>query len=466
MQAKKIVLAIGLLAAAYVGATAWSGHRVQQELQAQTAAWQAAPQGPLALVDSRYEKSLLGATRTSTLRIGCGDKALKLSWQDQIQHGPLPGFSGLGAARIRSELLLDDAQKAALKQFTGSDRLDLQINTLVGFGGQRHLQVALPALQMQTPAVGEGEAQQAAATWQLKDLKADVNIAADGSATYKAGMAEYRVDAGKVQMLMAGMQFDGEGLAPLWWLFSGKGSGRIETLSVGEAGGKPVFLLKGTTFSQQAQMQNGLYSASVQMQGSGEAGGEALSPVAMKFSMKNIHAETYKQFLMQALQTDCKPEAADPQAQMAAMMAPLKAMLAHNPAFSLDELRVGWGGQTAELGYSVASAGITPADLENPNPMALMGKLKLDARVKAPQSMLMKLMQQGATPQPPEVAEQGIERLVAQGLLRRDGDLLSGEASFAQGALTVNGKAIPLPGQAPPVEADMAPPAPEALPRP
>lgn len=463
MQVKKIVLAVGLLAAGYVGATAWSGIRVKQELLAQTEAWQAAaPNGPLGLVESRYEKGLLGATRTSTLRFGCGDKALKLSWQDHIQHGPLPGFSGIGAARIRSELLLDDAQKAALKQLTGSERLDLQVNTLVGFGGQRHMQLALPALQMQTPAVGEGEAQQPAATWQLKDLKADVNIAADGSASYKAGLAEYRVDAGKVQMLMAGMQFDGEGLAPLWWLYSGKGSGRIDTLSVGEAGGKPMFLLKGTSFSQQAQMQDGLYSASVQMQGSGEAAGEALSPVAMKFSMKNIHAETYKQFLMQALQADCQPDAADPQAQaqaqMAAMMAPLKAMLAHNPAFSLDELRVGWGGQTAELGYSVAAAGITAADLENPNPMALMGKLKLDARVKAPQSMLMKLMQKGSSAQPTEVAEQGIERLVAQGLLRRDGDLLSGEASFAQGALTVNGKAVPLPGQAPPpAEADLAP---------
>ncbi|WP_164885175.1 YdgA family protein [Rubrivivax rivuli] len=453
---KKTVLAAALgavVVAGWAGATYVTGQKLKTALVAQAEGWKAQPGQPqpaFRVTDVQYRAGLLGATRTLTLAIGCGAETTPLTWRDDIRHGPLPGFAGFGAARIDSSLVLSAEQQAQLKKLLGDAQTQLSLRTLVAYNGGYKTQLEVPALRIKSPEGGDFE---------FKGASAWVQVRADGGARYEASLPSYAVSA-PGQGPAPGMRFvvtdaklQGEGYAPMWWALSGKGSGSMAAMNfetvAADGQRKPMFTLKNMKYTQDGGIAGGLYQASGSLQAQGQIGSLPLDAVTMKFSLKQLHAQSYAALMGALMNTGCpsKDPAADPMAALQPMLAPLKELLPQNPQISMDELSVTLGGQTAKMSYQLGFNGITAAETEGAALMpALMQKMALRMGVEAPVALLPKLGEALGQPLPPELIDQQLAQAEGQGFIVRTGDSISAKFELREGAALVNGKPIAVPG--------------------
>lgn len=462
MNKKLAVPAIGVavLVAAWAGGSWVTGQRVQAALLAQAEGMKTpAGQAPRAfrVTEVNYERRLLGATRTLTVAFGCEAAPAVLTWRDDIRHGPLPGFAGFGAARIDSALVLSAEQREKLKSVLGDTQAQLQLRTLVAYNGSYKTQLDVPALRVKS-ADGSDFEMQGASAW--------VQVAADGSARYEASLPSYALSvpgaaqAPGVRVSLSGAKMQGEGLAPLWWAFSGKGGGSLAAMNVEtvapDGQRQPVFSLKNLSYTQDGGISAGLYQASGSLQGQGQLGSMVLDAMAMKVSMKQLHAESYAALMAAMINTACPgaDAAADPMAALKPMLAPMQALLPHGPQIGMDELSFTLGGLTTKMNYQLGVNGITAEEVRSEAALmpVLMQKAVLSMGVEAPEALLAKVAEAMGRPLPPEMLEQQLAQAEAQGMLVRSGPTLSAKFEMRNGTALLNGKPMPmpgLPGQAP-----------------
>lgn len=453
-MSKRTVLTAAAAAAVVVvwaGSTAYLGRQVQQTLEAQLAPWQSGPEAGqrlLRVTDVQYERGLLGATRTVSMTMGCGAQSASFSWRDDIRHGPLPGFAGLGAARIDSRLLLSDAQKQQWLALTGSAQPELSLRTWISLNGNSSSALDLPALQIKNADGG---------LLKLEKAQGQIRVNADGSAHYSLSVPGYEAlqplqqGQGQLRMVARDLHIESDGLAPAWWALSGKGQGRLGLLEVGTQGAsgpaQTMVALQDLRYTQQGAISNGLYGASMELQGKGRVGNLALDTVSMKLRMERLHGDTYARFVRDLYAGTCPAEGADPKAEAAQMLAGLTALLPHNPSFSLDELQVTLGAHSAKIAYSGGLHGATADDLKAPNlAPVLLKKAVLQAEVDVALPLIDALANAMGKPLPPDALEHGVSQAVAQGLLLRDGERVRAKFELREGAAQLNGKPIPLPG--------------------
>lgn len=457
----KAGLALAVIAGLWAGGTAYSGQRVKTEMILQAEGWRANTQSPIRVTGVSYQKGFTSATRTLELEFGCtpdqGGKAepVKMTWRDTIQHGPLPGFAGFGAARIDSELVLSDAQRAELKKATGMDSLPISLRTQVGFGGNTDSTVTMPAFTLQPDPNTK---------LSFKGLDARLQMAKDGSARFEGKLPGYEIESPQAgfKMVIADAQFEGEGLAPLWWATSGKGKGSIKTMSFQAPGpeGQPrtLFALRDLTVSQDGRVSDNLYSAEAQMQGKGEIAGQALDSFSMKYGMKRLNTAIYAEFVRSFWSQGCQTAGSNAKAQAEKMMEPLLQLLPHNPQFSLDEFKFTLAGRTAEFTYSVGTQGVTAADLKAPNlAPVLMNKAQFKMTAKVPLGLVEQIAKAAGKELPPEMLEAQVAQGVERGMIKREGEVVSAEVELSAGSLKLNGKPMPFPGLTPPPQPAQVP---------
>ncbi len=460
---KKTALASAVgavLVAGWAAATYTTGQKLKTALLAQTEGWKSHPGQPqraFRVTDEQYSAGLLGATRTLTLAIGCEAETTTLTWRDDIRHGPLPGFAGFGAARIDSGLVLSAEQQAQLKKLMGDAQAQLQLRTLVAYDGGYKTQLDVPTLRMKSPDGGEFE---------FKGVSAWVQVRPDGGARYEAAMPSYAVSApGQgpapgMRIAVNDAKLQGEGYAPAWWALSGKGGGTIAAMDVEtvapDGQRKPLFKLKNMQYTQDGGITAGLYQGSASLQAQGQVGSLALDAVAMKFSMKQLHAQSYVRLMSALMNTGCPAPgaAADPMAALAPMLTPLKDLLPHNPQVSLDELNVTSGGQTVKMNYQLGVRGFTAQEAQGADLMpALMRKAVLSLGVEVPVGLFPRLGEAMGQPLPPELIDQQLAKAVGQGLLVRSGDTVSAKFEWREGSALINGKPMSVPGLQAPAQA-------------
>lgn len=448
----KAGLALAAIAALWAGGTAYSGNRVKSEMLAQVEGLKTDAMFPMRVTSVDYQKSFMGATRTMQIEFGCEPqpgseaKPAKLTWRDHIQHGPLPGFKGFGAARIESEIVLDEKDRAAMQKATGLDHLPLHITTLAGFGGGTDSTVKIETLHLTPDENSE---------LHLEGIQARIVKAKDGSVRYEGQIPVYKVSGKRegFQMVMEGMTFEGEGLAPHWWLTTGKSKGSMKTMAFQGRGpdGQPktMFALNDLVYSQSGSLDaKQLYSAEGSFSGKGEAVGQKIDAFSMKASVKRLNMAAYAEFMKNSFANACKTQnAADAKARMDEAMAPLKRLLPADPSFSLDELKVTFAGHTASMNYAVGVKGVTEEDLKSPMlAMLVVPKLEASMGAKLPIAFIKEVMKAAGKEMPPEAMDAQIQMGIQQGFVKREGDILSAEVSFKNSAATLNGKPIPLPG--------------------
>lgn len=459
----KAAIALAALTLVWAGGTAYSGQALQKALESAGPMGDAGEQDIVKVVGRQYEKTFLGATRTLQLQLGCaadGQTPLNMTWRDRIEHGPLPGFTTLGGARIRSEIELDAATKAELKARIGSESLPVDIVTLVGLTGGRSTTLSGHDIRMTDAKSG----------MQLALLGLKATIDTSGSETrLRYELGSYTVADPRVRMEMQGLSGTSRGPSPHWYALATEGEGTLKLMTVRRndteaANAKPLLQLKDMRVKQTSRTDGELYSTQVSFNTSGEAGGHKLDAVQMKMAFKNLHGPSYAK-LMAALAApyySCGQAAqADPAQALLARTKPMQdafmALLPHNPSLALEDLSVTYAGQTAKFSYALGTQGVTADEVKAGFGPALVRKFGFNARAEAPVAMVKAIAQ--TQNQPPEMVDGMLAQGVAQGMLQRKGEVVVMEAVAANGQFKLNGRPMPIPGLSPAAPAAESAPA-------
>lgn len=456
--------AVVLLGVAVVGGAAVTGMQARKKLQELPAAWQA--QWPLMKVTSqKYERGLFSATNLVTLEFGCkagSDPASAITIQQRIKHGPLPGFSSLGAAVIDTELLVPEAERKQVAELIG-DKSPLTVHTVVGFGGSTKTQFFIPAINYKAPAGGQVK-------WQ--GLSGEVNQSSAGGVHYDLASPGFSVAAKDEKMAFA-MNFnslrmhgdlaDGQGSI---WLRPGTGvvelvSFDMDATAPAERGMPPMKVaFNQLKASAENKIENELLSNATKFSATGTINDVRVDKVEMLASVKRLHAPTYQRLIQRFVDTstaacDMK-QAVSPQVMMAQMQQDFAALLPFNPEYAIDKLALEIDGKRGELSYAIGINGATAADAKMPLPALLATKAQLRGRALVPAAWVEKTVArfagggqaaQGDPAGQAEIAKVVLTKLVNDRLIVRDGDMISSQVSFDKGQMTVNGKSVGQPAQ-------------------
>ncbi|MDB4976403.1 MAG: hypothetical protein JWN48_4744 [Myxococcaceae bacterium] len=479
-----------------VGVAAWSGRAVTARLEQQTLDLSKAFPA-LKVVEQKVEHGLFSSSRVVTLQLGClptqlpgvpgapgapgaplkpgAPEPLRLSFRDVVHHGPFPGGSGVGLARIDSELVSPAAWKERIAKLTDNHPL-LQIHTRVAFDGSTVSELEVPPLHYADPASGSFES---------KGLSGRVEASGAASASHggsylvalPASELSMRATDGTSLTMKVGAVSSSTELSPrpdpTLWLGGSKVSGRMSSLELlgTAAQGLPVRPVQAVfgelRFDSESKLEGGLFSSASHMTGKGLVNQVAIDNIELRASLKRIHAATYQKLLARMFDglLSC-----DPAAQQAALGSALddlqqsvSALLLHDPEYSLDTLAVEIAGKRAELSYSLGTHGVTAADAGQPLPALLLQKGVLRASVKVHTGLIAQAIKQLGALDPSAAAAAGLppgpagadqtlslvngmtDQFVQLGYLEREGESIKASASFEQGKVLVNGKPIALP---------------------
>jgi len=487
-MSKKAVL--GAIAAAVVvayGAGTWfAGHQIKSTYDRAFEEWPK-QSAMVRVIERSYDRRFMGAVSTVTLEIGCAadsaatsppaepadpdddedpedeDSAarawlrqpVRFTIRDTIHHGPIAGGT-LAAAVIDSELVLDPQAQANVQKIFGSTN-PFTAHTRVGFDGGYASDITVAPAEW-------SEAGKSKLTWQ----GATAHVAMDGARS----RMQYEVD-------LPGLVFDSaaRGLhakmgrltlkadarrAEDWMLATGTSEGRLDRLELearldldGETDKSvPKVVLENVDMKGEADTKDGLYGSSATVKGQGSLGAAKLDRFEFTSGARRIQVAGYRKLADAWLQSNAaagcgKGGAKASKALMDRLAPDLKAMAKFSPEAGIDRMVVEMGGQRGELSYSAGFAGVTDEDLQLPG-FALMtkrGVLKVDARL--PVKWLEQLAEAGVgggqTP-PPEMVAGLIEQGEEKGFVKRDGDAVTGQVVYSEGALKVNGQPVLRPG--------------------
>lgn len=391
-------------------------------------------------------------------------KPFRITFRDTIHHGPIAGGT-LAAATIDSELVLDAKTQANVKKLFGEAK-PLSARTKVGFGGAFTTDLTVAPAQF-------SEASKGKFAWQGAQVHMDVN-AARTQVRYDLTMpgmdfSDARTGTTmKMGKLTAKSDMDS---SAGWFLATGKTEGKLDTLELvvkktgGPLGAEAVpadtppkvvatVMLQGLDLLGEASIKDGLYTSSGTVKGAGKIGETKIDKFELTSSARHIHAATYKKVADAWMQSSAvngcgkggsKAARAAMQA-MADQLAPdLKAMAKYSPEAGVDRMVVEIDGKRGEVSYMAGMAGVTDEDLQMPGTALLMKRGVLKANARLPMKWLEKMAETGAesgqTPSPEELAG-----LVTQGedmgFVKRDGDDVTGQIEFSEGALKINGKPL------------------------
>jgi uncharacterized protein YdgA (DUF945 family) len=459
MNAKLIAAAaaaVVLLGGAVVAGATVTGTQARKKLQEAPLAWQA--QWPmLKVVEQHYERGLFSATHTVTLQLGCeagspaaGGAPVLLTLVQRVKHGPLPGFSAVGAAVIDTELVLPEAARKAVAELTGNQP-PLTAHTFVSLGGAAHTQITMPSFRMAGP-----EGQQLA--WQ--GLVADVR---DGGGTlrYELTMPGFTMAMRDPRMAMTmkltGVHLQGEANGGAsWWLRAGKAEGEIGAieLAVEAQGGQGVppfkVALQQLRFSASNTIDKELLSNVAHLSGKGVFNDTQLDKIEMQASVRRLHAPAYERLMQHVMDTSSAAcgmkQAVSPQVMLAQVQQDLMALLPFNPEYALDKLAVEIGGQRGELSYAFGVNGVTEADAALPLQALLMSKAQFRGQARLPTAWVENTLARfsgGASGDPAgqaEVMNVMLAKMTNDGFVVRDGAMLSTQFSLDKGQMLINGK--------------------------
>lgn len=458
----KSYVAVGVVVAAcaaYVGAAATIGHQLEKNMRAMSAAAQA-ELPTLRLTDERYERGLFSATHTVTLRIGCDAPDAAASAPREaitiVQHvkvGPLPGFKGLGAATIDTEVAMDAATRQQVAKVFGTDKPFL-VHTDVAFSGASRTHFSIARFH-QTGSKGEQV--------DFQGLTGDV----DNSASvleYDVRMPAFSVaDAASapagVALTLKGVHLHArsEGTGDLA-LRPSKGQGEMELVEMampmpGQPAAHKVAFSK-FKFTQDTTVDKNLLNAVGHVEGVGQIDDTKLDRIEMQATMKHFDVLAYRSLMRRLADTDPSAcgKAPDPAKLMASpeFQAGLVQVLAANPEISMDKLVVQIDGKRAELAYALGVSGFTAEDAKQPLMMSLMTRGYGNVRVKLPEDWVQKSLvyfaqqggkQSGAGDQA-AMAELMLGKVVDQGYVVREDGMLRSEAAYKGGQATINGKPL------------------------
>ena len=466
---KKMLIALPVAAAAYVGAAWTTGRLVQAQIDTEMARL-GSLLPTLKITEDKHVRGVFGSTRQTTLDLGAlfnsadcptpgGDEPepeaelaegegaeaappppgmgkppaepLLVTIKQTITHGPLPGLGLPAAAQVRYEWLVNGQPV--------TERLGLTIEgalpTLVaryGFTGNGVVTAKGEAAKLSF-AGKEG-----AFTVSWPSLSISGKTKADNSAMSYAGelpelQFAFAGDPGKpgsepLTVQLRNLRFKADHEYPIagqLFVYTGSDRFSVERLSVSQ-GAKPLFDVQDFSAEGASALEAGLIESGIQMSlASVQAAETRLGPIHYDFTLAKLDAAAYGA-VMQKIMTNDLGSCPTPEQTMAfvgSLSEQLPALLKAGPEFRIDRLSIGHAGSEALLSGRVTLPPTTPEALQNP--MSLIGQVNASARLNVPDALIQALVVKAMGER--MATEMAIEALAASG-----GDLATAPVPTAE----------------------------------
>ncbi len=467
MKTSRLALAVIVLAGGWLGATAYTKHSVAKGYTDQIAKLE--KRLPILHVSGlKQEGGFFSGTFSGVMYLGCAPvggkphpKSLAIAFEDKVQYGPLPGFTSFGAARVDTHFALTEAAPVELRGAL-AQLAPAQIHTDYGYGGGAHTRLVMPAgevsiaggpakmkmrwAELRAQATATRDATQAQYDWSLPELVLNVD-GAEGSG------------GGGMKMTVKNLLAKGESSGqPNSWLREGREDVSVENMAfeVTAPQQPPVTMVYDHMSSHAvSQLKQGFMDVGfgyamngLEMQVAGKD--TKLANLALDGKLQHLDAAAIEQMLTAlfastemgcAVTDEASAERKDPRVVIASMFKGVdeasKALMAHDPAFSIDKLAFDLNGKRGEMSMSAKLHGLDVAAMAGPQSgqaLARAGQLQAKARIP-----LAWLAVAGGNGDPMQAAD----AYVAMGFAKRDGEFLTAEFTFADGVAKLNGAVFP-----------------------
>jgi uncharacterized protein YdgA (DUF945 family) len=475
---KKIVallFAAGVIA--WPAATWFYGQRAQASAEQMSAALtQSVPY--VSVVSSEYNKGFLNSTQTIRLRPAlpgiADDKLPELVIENKIEHGPFPGFAGVGAARITHNVVWPTEVKAQLAKLWGQNE-PLSMVTQMGLGGGGNTTFKSP------PATGKFDATNVA----FQGLDGVMNFNSGfQKIDYTMTLPGATIDDGASKAVIGRIASNGAHtkLAGTEKLYIGKQQTSMAGLDVASKGQPAVNVKQIDYVVDTTSPEANFVSATGKLTGASmKFGATDMGALDYSYSMSKLHAPTVEA-LTKSIQVEMEKmgkaaankdaakgaSATDPNAAMMnAFKQHLPELSKHVPKFNIERMRLGTAADYAQLDLAMFLKPILATELDNA--MAIIPKIDASMNIELSDSILALLAGQAGARManqgdaamlaqlPPEgrtqaeaqmkaqtkaMIDQQLNAMVQQGYVIRGVGKVSAQIALKEGKLTVNGKQV------------------------
>lgn len=361
--------------------------------------------------------------------------------RNDIVHGPVLGSAGFGLARVDTEFVLPEEIAARISEYFGTEPA-LQVSSRVGFISGGSTTVTSPGRTIKAE-VGDSEL-----TYETAKLVMGYGKNLD---TYDAEARMPRLEARSARgpgVLLTNMTLDADGKRAVGELYDGEFALEVEELKATNAG--QDYIVEDLHYITDTRTTGGFTNIASRM-GSGAvtaaplaAFGLDIDEIHYDMSFRHLHSETLEKMVVGMRDFYLKlPAGGDAAAMSAALqtglLEPLKThanvLLQHDPELGLDRIGFVTADGEGVIRGTVKLVGASAADFSPERAMGLLGKVELDLTIEIAQALASKI--------PNGAMYLGIAE--SQGFAVREGDKLVCRIQFKGGALTINGKAQPLP---------------------
>ncbi len=374
----------------------------------------------LTVAENKWQRGWLRSEQDVTFEIR-GPWALgapaRFTLRNEILHGPVLGFSGIGVARIDTRIVLNDDLRKKLQETLGTGD-PVAISTRLGLFGGGVTSVSSPAMRFEPTDGGTIE-------WSAMQL--EMGFARGGNSGDVDGEMERVAFSGEnnESMVFSELEVHGEAervseeMRDLW---TGEIEFSFDHFDAVEADGQKISI--GDTRYVVASRKEGDF-----MTISARTGVEdfvskqiTLEEFHYDFTVQRLHAETLQQVMSGIRASYVDPDATVDVAEHA------RKLLAYDPELVIDRVSVATAEGKGMISGIARLEGATADDLRMGG-IGLLPKLEADIDVRVDVSMLEKL---GG------VAVVGM--VEESGYFVRDGKTLTAKIEVRNGVLKVNGK--------------------------
>ena len=374
---------------------------------------------------------------------------IQITVKSEIQHGPFPGFSAIGAGSAKTVIVFDDAtQQKVAAAFGGKPPVEVQ--TLYSLFGGGHSTLTSPAFKF---------------SFVSKPEDSQVTISGDGltaSIDFTAGLEHYTVkgdaprfeivDDKGLKVVFAGLKIDSTQQRmfkdePL--LYAGTQRFTLaEVLAESTQNGGSKVQIKGLDYDVSIPVAGEHIDLIAKIGATDfQVAEQNFGPVHYDFSFKHLHARKLAALHRSGMALYSKPKAAGDTQQLEQGFAALKTqaleLIMENPEFAIDRLSAHTTGGDTAFSARIKLIGVTAEDFNNP--MMLVQKVDFAADLSVPTSLIDSLPPGNAASEEEilarkQASEQAIASVLQQGYVTNEGGMLKTRITFNKGQLQANEK--------------------------
>jgi uncharacterized protein YdgA (DUF945 family) len=382
---------------------------------------------------------------------GAAAGPLKFTVRNHILHGPVLWFTGVGIARVDSQLVLPEAVRAELSKMFG-ERSPVEVSTRLRFFGGGTTTFSGEARDFE-PAHG-------GRSLSYDDFELEVGYSSHFDDVEVEGdwpRLEFTDRATGVGILVKGMVITGASQRVRGDLYDGDFDLSAEESRVVGAD-KQVTEVADLHYVVDTTIDDDFMDVALKI-GSGAVKAREIDELGISFeelhydfTLRRLHVDTLVKLMKEIKASYARPvsTAADVDA---AMMQPLKEygleLLKRDPELVIDRIGVTTPEGDAYLKGIIRLKGVNEQDFAA-GPMGMLGKLEADITFEMAQKLVAKIPN----------GLSAVATAIDQGYLKRERDQVVSRLEYKSGVLRINGKEQGIPGLGPPrggVEADPVP---------